>query len=771
VSVTHSTIDALSIGEDSAARTLHAMMRHRDTLQPLFNSTWDLLAPRMDPAQLEQWSACVLRLMNVNAGPSCLIAFWDESRHVRGGEDLSALLASGHAAIDICRHAGARAATTALQILPAWKRDADARELREGWRIICELAHNAPACVEAVIARISTIAPSGHVGVLADFIAVGLKLASGSKKRQLAFFTLQDPIARKMIDRDPDDIGFANIEREIKAFVTALWGRTPVLRGMTEGDNSTSQRRSSIAGALILLPDRYRGFNNDSARPLYQAAAAHAQAHLVFGGERFTIGKLKPLQLALISLIEDARVETLAMQHFPGLRRVWSPYHLAVADGPLTAPSLLARLARALFDPSFADPNGFIAKGRGMFEAVAHSMHDPAISREIGMLLGNDLGQMRVQFNAKTYVVEPAYRDDGHGLWDIQDHEQSPDNVLEMTIEAMRPNRQESPDSTTSDTTDQSREHQPASARPAETDERGAVVATYPEWDCVHEVERPDWTTVREVSCPPADPRMIDDALDQVSALRNRVQTIVRGARMGRAVRLRRQFEGHDIDIDAMLDAGIALRMQQQPDPRIFRSSAAKHRDISTVLLIDVSASTGDRVTGSTTVLDMERLSVTVVSEAMDQLGDPFSLLAFASDGRDDVRMKTVKAFAERYDRGCMSRLAGLTSGLSTRLGAALRHAGTVAEQTSAYRKLIIVLTDGEPSDVDVEDTADLVEDARRAVRGLHSRGIDCFGIVLGTAGMVSAARIFGRGNTMLVNRLEELPKRLSELYFRLACR
>ncbi len=146
---------------------------------------------------------------------------------------------------------------------------------------------------------------------------------------------------------------------------------------------------------------------------------------------------------------------------------------------------------------------------------------------------------------------------------------------------------------------------------------------------------------------------------------------------MGRTVRLNRRAEGHDIDINAMLDAGIALRMQLQPDPRIFRSSVAKYRDISTVLLIDVSASTGDRIAEGTTILDVERLSVAVVSEAMDQLGDPFSLLAFTSSGREDVRMQTVKAFSERYDRACTSRLAGLSPGLSTRLGA--RPAGTPA--------------------------------------------------------------------------------------------
>ena len=89
------------------------------------------------------------------------------------------------------------------------------------------------------------------------------------------------------------------------------------------------------------------------------------------------------------------------------------------SGGVATAPTLLARLARALFDPAYEDDDSFVAKGRPMFEGRISRLEDPAISREIGMLLGNDLGQMRIQFNAKTYVVEPVYRDDGLGLWDF----------------------------------------------------------------------------------------------------------------------------------------------------------------------------------------------------------------------------------------------------------------------------------------------------------------------------------------------------------------
>lgn len=204
----------------------------------------------------------------------------------------------------------------------------------------------------------------------------------------------------------------------------------------------------------------------------------------------------------------------------------------------------------------------------------------------------------------------------------------------------------------------------------------------------------------------------------------------------------------------------------------MFRSSKSVHRDLSALLLIDISQSTCDRLPSGATVLDIERLAVAVLSEAMDQLGDPFGLLAFASDGREDIRMTAIKGFDEAYDRHCRARLAGLSSGLSTRLGTALRHAGNVMATTaSTSRKLLIVLTDGEPSDIDVSDPLDLVEDARRAAVDLRSRGIDAYGVVLGTAGTASAPRIFGRGNTMLVPRVENLPARLSELYFRLARR
>lgn len=758
--------------EDSATQDLHRMMRARDTLRPTFLAAWDALSHRFDSGELEAWADTVLTLAHVNAGPTCLIAYWEASRHSDGGQEIAPLLAAGQGAADICRHAGAKSATAALQALPAARRVlGNGPALDRWWRVMGTLARQAPESIALVAANVGEILAPGTIDAFENFVAAGLKFASGNKARRLAFFTLQDELARRMIAHNPGNVTFSEMEVELKAFVTALWGRSPLLRSFPADSSQTPQRRTSIAGPLIRLPEIYRGVQGKAARALFSAAAAHAQAHLMLGQGLFPVGTLKPLQIALVNLIEDARIETLAIRQLPGLRRLWAPYHVASASGAVGAPTLLARLARALFDPSYADDNSFVAKGREMFAASAPRIGDPAISREIGILLGNDLGQMRVQFNAKTYVVEPVYRDDGLGLWDFGEDAPSSGEAIELPVDAARVERQEAPDD---DGT--SREHDEQSqpqgrGRPVAPDDRGVVIAKYPEWDREHRIERAEWTVVREVPARPGDPRKIESALDQADVLRNRIDRLVRSVRIGRSIRLNRQHDGHDLDIDAVLDAGIALRTGREPDPRIFRSSTSMHRDLAALLLIDISESTRDRLASGATILDVERLAVAVLAEAMDRLGDPFSLLAFASNGREDIKMTTVKSFDEAYDRTCRARLAGLTSGESTRLGTALRHAGHVIGKETAARKLVIVLTDSEPSDIDVSDPLDLVEDARRAAVGLHAAGIDVYGVVLGPPGVQAASRIFSRGNTMMVHRIEDLPGRLSELYFRLARR
>jgi nitric oxide reductase NorD protein len=697
-----------------------------------------------------RWQDRMIRrapLLHANAGAACLAAVLG----LRG--DAATLETVVLHVTDIVHHAGASAATACVE---TWAR------LRETalWPQFRRLAHDAPECVALFATAADAILQASGPDGLADFVSLGLKTAGRDKSKRARFFALADPLAQQALAQTGSE--FAALERRLKLFAAALWGRPPLLRPRPAAPGRPPPRRAGVSDGVILLPDSFPGVPRAMQAPLFRAAVAHALAHLLAGAPRQPIAALKPLQLALIGLVEDARVEALAMRRFPGLRRLWAPYHVAQPEGS-TAPALLAHLARALFDPACDDPHGFVAKAVALFSAA--DLNDPAESRRIGGLLGNDLGQMRIQFNARTFVVEPPYRDDNLGLWDFGAQPDAPPEILDLMIEAARL-RQEETDDPSNPKSGPTAEETIARARPAAASPEGVPLARYPEWDRAQGVERPDWTCVRAIPAQAGDVRRLEAALEAAPELRRRIDRLVRAARPGRPQRLRHQPEGMDLDIDAVLDAEVARAAGEPPDERLYRSTTLRSRDLATVVLLDVSEST--RRDG---VLETERLAVALLADAMTWLDDPFALLAFASDGREQVRLARIKDFSEPFTRVQRARLAGLTPGLSTRLGAALRHAGAELATVRSFRRLVLVLTDGEPSDIDVADPLDLVEDSRRAVIGLRSRGIDTFAVLLGRRGTDAATRMFGRAGYAALRQLDDLPARLSDLYFRLSRR
>jgi nitric oxide reductase activation protein len=244
---------------------------------------------------------------------------------------------------------------------------------------------------------------------------------------------------------------------------------------------------------------------------------------------------------------------------------------------------------------------------------------------------------------------------------------------------------------------------------------------------------------------------------------------MIRAAKVSRPRRRKHMAEGEQLDLDAAIDAVLSQRIGETPDPRIYATVMRQFRDLSVLLLLDISESTNDPIKGSRrSTLALEKQAVALLGEAMEGLGDPFAVAAFCSDGREDVHYLRVKDFGERFGFLPLSRLAGLTGGLSTRMGAAIRHAGSELARQTTYRRLLLLVTDGEPSDRDVPDRRYLVEDARYAVAGLTARGIDTLCVGLDSGAENHLARIFGPRNTIMIDRIDRLPDRLPLLYFRL---
>jgi len=183
------------------------------------------------------------------------------------------------------------------------------------------------------------------------------------------------------------------------------------------------------------------------------------------------------------------------------------------------------------------------------------------------------------------------------------------------------------------------------------------------------------------------------------------------------------------------------------------------------LILLDLSQSTNDRVrAGDTTVLELTREATALLADAMATLGDPFAIHGFASNGRHEVGYHRFKDFDEAHGPASKARLAAMRGELSTRMGAAMRHAGSLLARRTEKKRLLIVLTDGAPSDVDVRDPQYLRADARKAVEELAREGVAAFCVSLDPAADDYVTRIFGSGRFAVVDRVERLPERLPML-------
>ena len=374
-------LSVIETEQDRAVTRLHHLIRHRETLRAAFRDCWAVISADADDAELDRWAEGSLELAFVNAGPDCQLTFWRMSADLKSDLALNELADFAHATADICRGAGAQAALTCLQSLPsAHRRLPSAADIALWSRGLVRLAREAPESVVAVASRTDMILQDCDSSGFETFIATGLKYTRGDRARRRAFFTLEDRLAAQVLEEAAGALTFSRNERIVKAYATALWGRPPVLRSAVAPPGGQLARRVNISGGVVRVPPVFRGVPKSALPQLFRACVAHATAHVALTRTRFPIGSLKPLQMALIGLAEDARVEILAMRAFPGLRRLWAPYHVAEPSGVITAPTLLARLARALFDPDYVDPDGFVDKGRTLFAAEMDHLDDSRLA-------------------------------------------------------------------------------------------------------------------------------------------------------------------------------------------------------------------------------------------------------------------------------------------------------------------------------------------------------------------------------------------------------
>jgi hypothetical protein len=282
---------------------------------------------------------------------------------------------------------------------------------------------------------------------------------------------------------------------------------------------------------------------------------------------------------------------------------------------------------------------------------------------------------------------------------------------------------------------------------------------TYPEWDVYERKYRRDWCTVTEVEPESGSENPLIPAAAQ--ALRRPL------ARLGMDLERRhRQLQGDDLDVDATVEARVELAAGTAPHEAIYIDSVRRRRDLSVLILLDVSGSAGQPSATGVTVHEHQRTAAAALTTALHDLGDRVALYGFRSQGRSAVQVMPVKRFGDRLDAMVLRRSAGLTPGAYTRLGAAIRHGASVLEaEGGTARRLLVVLSDGFAYDHGYEGAYGEA-DARRALAEARRAGTACLCLSIGAGTDADALRrVFGTAAHAGIRSTEDLAAAVGPLF------
>ncbi|MFK5986533.1 MAG: VWA domain-containing protein, partial [Pseudomonadota bacterium] len=602
-----------------------------------------------------------------------------------------------------------------------------------------------------------------------------------------SYFNLESADAKAMLQKERRGVLFIKVQRKLNFYLRALWARDFFLR--PTGADYTDFR-PYIEHRILHMPDAVDAIGDIPGLELYRATAAHMAAHMCYSTAPISAEQLSPAQMFFIGFIEDARIEYKAVQDFPGLKKLWLSLLQSAYQAEVEHPSMLTleHIAVLLLDNSSSADNIEIKQFVDKFhQHIEQRQDNNQFSWHMGMELFNLFAERKEVPSLRILErIRIPYRDDNRFVWEFKEFDWNSEieyvpasqrqvrknvSVIEMANEVdcelagddaqeiwtcsteMRPYEDDLSDHTKSFNEMWGKE--PVSDP-----------FHYQEWDYQIQLHRPDWASVYERRQSSGDPEDINDILRAYKPIAHRIKQIIDLLTPEGVQRIRNMEDGDEIDINAAIDAMVSIRMGEQPNPRITMRNVIKNRDLAVVVLMDLSESTNEIMAGSDkTVLQLTREAATLVATAINGIGDPFALHGFASDGRHDVQYYRFKDFNQHFDDQVKARLAGMKGGLSTRMGAALRHAGYHLLKQSQRRKLILLVTDGEPADIDERDPQHLRHDTKKAVEELYGSGVLSYCLTLDPNADSYVKRIFGENNYTIIDNVDRLPEKLPTLF------
>ncbi len=738
----------------------------------------------MSPAGLQDYLDGAKGLCSLGRGNDLVISYLEEMPLVvkECGEDIINDVIT--AAMKLSSTASGEVISLMFSRLPtAARRLGDAELLRGYLTMIHQLSSTAAHGVKPMLNQIDELLSKLTLNGLRRWANFGAQAYRRDFSNLTKYFNLESQDSRAMLQKERRGTLFIDTQRKLNFYLRALWGRDFFLR--PTGADYTDFR-PYIDSHIMHMPDALDDVGEITGLELYRATAAHMAAHLCYTNSNISVEQLSPVQLFFIGYLEDARVEYRAVSVFPGLKKLWASLLSIKTEAEVEHPTMhaLEHLALMLLDSNVnsddAELNAFTEQ---FHDKIETEQDNNQFSWHMGLELFN-LFSSRKEVPSLQLLerIRIPYRDDNRFVWEFEEftfdtmneYVAASQHQVHKTVSVMEMANEvdcklagdDTPEIWTCATEKYLHEDEGVSCNEMWRKERISEPFYYQEWDYHIQLYRPDWATIYERRQPKGNPEDIDKILTEHRPIAHRIKQIIDLLSPSGVQRERNMEDGDEVDINAAIDAMISIRMDEQPNTRITMRNVLKTRDLAVVVLLDLSESTNEKIGGSEkTILELTREAATLVSTAINGIGDPFAIHGFASDGRHDVQYYRFKDFNQHYDDEAKSRLAGMQGGLSTRMGAAMRHAGHHLLKQAERRKLLLIVTDGEPADIDERDPQHLRHDTKKAVEELYSKGILSYCLTLDPDADSYVKRIFGANNYTVVDNVDKLPEQLPMLF------
>ena len=588
----------------------------------------------------------------------------------------------------------------------------------------------------------------------------------------------------------PTSVSFNDINRIVESVITGLNGRALKLEQSEQLFTDTE---------VINLPENISTFDNrEDNFALYKSIAVHQWAQTWYGTWRVDVQQLvsnfadKQKAINLFHKLETVRLDANIKRDLPGIGRAIEKFNSLLVSSDLSAPwqsavtSLSAKEASAqdtarivyeLYDHDFT-PEDTLYQGI-LNPALAKQAMDARVEQDKESLqLALDELQKESTNNNQDMPMDDDQEGNRFEVREIEDEEmpdgyrfeleldgetiQPPENIQEL-LESIQQDLGDIPDDYLSPVDDNAYKAGEGADIQDEINIRAGEgeVFLYDEWDHSRQKYRKEWCHLREIEIEGKPSDFVEKTLNKHRSLLRHLHRTFEALR-DEDRRVRKQPHGEDIDLDAVISSYADMVNGEEISQNLFIKQRKIDRNIAVMFMVDMSGSTSGWIN------DMEREALVLLCESLEVLGDRYAIYGFSGLTHRRCDVYKIKDFDESYSTTVKNRIASIKPQDYTRMGAAIRHLTKLLSRVEAKTKVLITLSDGKPDDQDGYRGAYGIEDTRRALIEAKFLGIHPFCITIDDEAMDYLQHMYGPVNFTIVDQVEKLPYKVSEIYRRI---